>query len=95
MIETTSQRKTGGRPWWEARRCELCDTKIGKVRSWEEPPRLVSQQGHAVLVRAVTRTELLALLLTHPPVLRGLLEQPLGETLALSRTPHPASRATG
>jgi hypothetical protein len=91
MIETTSQRKTGGRPWWEARRCELCDTKIGKVRSWEEPPRLVSQQGHAVL-----DPDGAARVAPHAsPVLRGLLEQPLGETLALSRTPHPASRATG
>jgi hypothetical protein len=95
MIETTSQRKTGGRPWWEARRCELCHTKIGKVRSWEEPPRLVSAQGHAVLGRAVTRTELPALLLTHRLFCAACWSNRWGETLALSRTPRPASDATG
>jgi hypothetical protein len=95
MVEKTSQRKTGGRPWWEARRCELCHTKIGKVRSWEEPPRLVSEHGNAVPGRSVTRTELAAFLATHRLFCASCWSDRWGETLALSRTPRAPSGATG
>jgi hypothetical protein len=95
MIERTSQRKTGGRPWWEARQCELCHTKIGKVRAWEEPPRLVSAEGRAVPGRSVSRAELPALFLTHRLFCAACWSHRWGETLALARTPRRASGAIG
>ena len=65
MITMAPNRRTGGRPWWEARHCELCHTRIGKLRSWQEPPRLVSGDGLARAGRGVTRAELPGLLRTH------------------------------
>jgi hypothetical protein len=95
MIEITSKRRTGGRPWWEARRCELCDAKIGKLQAWEEPPRLVDEHGGAVSGRTVSRTELPSVLRTHRLFCARCWSNRWGETLALARTPRPASGATG
>jgi hypothetical protein len=95
MRDKTSRRKTGGRPWWEARCCELCTAKIGRVRSWEEAPRLVAEDGRAVPGRGVTRGELPAVLLTHRLFCSRCWNDRWGETLALARLPRPASGATG
>jgi hypothetical protein len=92
MVRT--KRRTGGRPWWEARRCALCGVKIGKVWSWEEPPRLVSEDGRAVSGRTVARAELPSLLLSHRLFCAPCWSNRWGETLALARSPRPASGAT-
>jgi len=95
MVAITSKRKAGGRPWWEARRCELCRAKIGKLRAWEEPPRLVAGDGRAIPGRTVSRSELSSLLLTHRLFCPDCWSNRWGETLALARQPRPASDATG
>ena len=87
MITTAPNQRTGGRPWWEARHCELCHTRIGKLRSWQEPPRLVSGDGVARAGRGVSRAELPNLLRTHRLFCALCWSNRWGETLARARLP--------
>ncbi len=86
MTRTT---RTGDRRWWETKRCEVCRARIGRVRPWDERPRLLDADGHVRDARSVWPQEAGAVLATHQLTCGRCYVDRWGEALALVR------RATG
>ncbi len=82
---STSTRRPRGRPWWETRSCSVCRQVIGRLRFWQEKPRLLAGTGDSRDVRYLKVTDVQPLLADHLLVCGECYFNRYGDSLAAAQ----------
>lgn len=79
------EKRAPDRRWWESRRCAVCSGRIGRIRPWEERPRLVAPDGRACDPRTVAPAAADAVLATHHLACGSCFVRRWADVLALAQ----------
>ncbi len=89
---STSTRRPAGRPWWEARPCNVCHNLVGRLGFWQEKPRLLAASGDARDVRYLKLKDVEPLMADHLLVCGDCYFNRYAESLATAQRQRAESR---